>query len=101
MIVVADGDIAKNDAQNNIIGGDRSGLTYGNEDFLMNAIEYLVDKNQIFTLKNKTIAVPILDPALLQEDKSFWKWFNLIVPQLILWTIGTCLLLRRWYKFGR
>ena len=101
MIVVADGDIAKNDTQYNIIGGDRSGFTYGNEDFLMNSIEYLVDKNQIFTLKNKAIKVPILDPALLQENKNFWKWFNLLIPQLVLWLLGGFFLIRRWQKYGR
>ncbi len=89
MIVVADGDIAKNTntKETAIIGGDRSGFLYGNEDFLINSIEFLLDNDQVFLLKNKTLDIQYLDPEKIQNSKSFWKWFNFIIPLLIIWIL--------------
>lgn len=100
MIVIADGDIAKN-TNTTTIGGDQSGTLYGNQDFLMNAIAYLLDDNQIFLLKNKTFDLQFLDPEKLQTSKSFWKWFNTLIPLTILWLIGLVFIKRRLMKYGR
>ncbi len=103
MIVVADGDIAKNfnAEENPIIGGDRSGFIYGNEDFLINSIEYLLDNNKIFLLKNKTYDIQFLDPEKLQNSKSFWKWFNFVIPLMVLWTLCVVVIEIRNNKYSK
>ncbi len=104
MIVVADGDIAKNTIATDglpIIGGDRSGVLYGNEDFLMNSIAYLLDEDHIFLLKNKTLDLQFLDPAKLQISKSFWKWMNIVVPLIILWVIALFFTIKRKIKYSK
>ncbi len=90
MIVVSDGDIAKSESSKGIksIGGDRTGFLYGNEDFLMNSIEYLLDQKRVFKLKNKTLNILYLDPGKIQESKGFWKWYCMLMPMIILWIIG-------------
>ncbi len=106
MIMVSDGDIAKNtptkkSKEKAIIGGDRSGRLYGNKDFLMNSIDYLLDNNHLFLLKNKTFDVQLLDPAKLQVSKSYYKWFNLIVPLALLWLIGVICMYYRYWKYEK
>ncbi len=103
MIVVADGDIAKNFnvEENPIIGGDQSGFIYGNEDFLINSIEYLLDNDEIFLLKNKTYDIQTLDPEKLQNSKSFWKWFNLIIPLVVLWMLCFVIIKIRNNKYSK
>ncbi|MFV0530630.1 MAG: gliding motility-associated ABC transporter substrate-binding protein GldG [Flavobacteriales bacterium] len=98
MIVVADGDIAKS-SDNQIIGGNRSHFIYGNEDFLLNSIEYLLDNDAIFLLKNKTFDIQFLDPEKLQNTKSFWKWFNLTLPLIVLWIVCLIITKTRYVKY--
>lgn len=103
MIVVADGDIAKNSSakETAVIGGDRSGFLYGNEDFLMNSIEYLLDEDHVFLLKNKTFDIQYLDSEKIQSAKSFWKWINCIIPLLIIWSLCFVLLRIRKIKYSK
>ena len=103
MIVVSDGDIAKNKHSNEakIIGGDRSGSLYGNEDFLMNSLEYLLDEKSVFQLKNKTLNISYLDPSKIQESKTFWKWYCMLMPMTILWLIGSVLIGLRFKLYSK
>lgn len=103
LIVVSDGDIAKNAStkEATVIGGDRSGFPYGNEDFLVNSIEYLLDDDRIFLLKNKAFDIQYLDPKKIQETKYFWKWANLFIPLFILWMLCGIILKIRIYKYSK
>lgn len=88
MIVVADGDIARNQ----IIKGKPLPLgydvmndqQYGNEQFLRNALDYLLDDSNLIQLRNRNIETRLLDRQRIDYEKSNWQWFNLLVPAVLI-----------------
>jgi ABC-type uncharacterized transport system involved in gliding motility auxiliary subunit len=53
---------------------------YGNAQFLQNALSYLLDEDQMMTIKNREIAVRLLDRQKIADEKAYWQWFNLLLP---------------------
>ena len=92
MIVIADGDIGKNDflkGKPYDLGVDKwTQQRYGNKDFLLNAIDYLADDNGLIQLRNKTVSLPILDKQKAYREKSFWQFLNIVLPLLLLAVFG-------------
>ncbi|MDR1877024.1 MAG: gliding motility-associated ABC transporter substrate-binding protein GldG [Flavobacteriaceae bacterium] len=84
MIVISDGDVARNQVikgQPLPLGFDYStGVTYGNEEFLLNALNYLLDDSGLMLLRNRTIQMRLLNRQTLMMERSYWQWFNLLVP---------------------
>ncbi|MEO1049971.1 MAG: gliding motility-associated ABC transporter substrate-binding protein GldG [Bacteroidota bacterium] len=104
VIVVGDGDIAKNEVnpQNNRprqLGFDQySQVTYANEDFLLNAMAYLLEDEGIITARTKEIKVRPLDKVKISEEKAYWQFLNLGVPILLILIYG---LLRYYIRKNR
>lgn len=92
MIIVADGDIAKNQllkGEPYDLSKDKwTGETYGNKDFLENAVDYLLDDEGIIELRNKSIQINLLDKQRAFEDKKFWQLVNVIMPLIALVGFG-------------
>jgi ABC-2 type transport system permease protein len=94
IIVCSDGDIPVNDfdkAQNTPLplGFDKyTGNTFANKDFVLNAIDYLLDDNGVITARNKEITLRPLDKAILQNDRQYWQSINLIIPIVLLGLVG-------------
>lgn len=96
MIVIADGDIIKNETRG--VGDEMQFLPLGynpdykylhsNKIFLLNAIDYLVDDDNWYTLRNKEYNTPMLNKAKVRTERSFWQWFNLLIPLGIILLIG-------------
>ncbi|MGG8496928.1 gliding motility-associated ABC transporter substrate-binding protein GldG [Tenacibaculum sp. TC6] len=94
MIVVADGDLAKNQ----ILKGKPYDLSkdkwtgdyYGNKEFLVNAIDYLLDDSGLIKLRNKTIQIHLLDKQKAYAEKRFWQFLNIGLPLAILAIFGLC-----------
>lgn len=92
MIVVADGSIALNSLQGFASGYEPLPLGYdkymkmqfGNDDFMLNAINYLADDGDWMQLRNKKISLRILDKEKIARNGDFWKWFCITVPVLLL-----------------
>lgn len=90
MIVVADGDILKNqisarDGSHFPLGYDRySQKQYGNKNFLLNVADYLTDDSGIIELRNKEIKIRLLDKAKIKSDKLFWQFINIALPLLLI-----------------
>jgi gliding-associated putative ABC transporter substrate-binding component GldG len=66
MIVVADGDVIKNQLDKNGVplelGYDKwTNYMYANKEFLLNCINYLLDDNGLINIRNKEVRVSILD----------------------------------------
>ena len=103
MIVVSDGNVARNDViqgQPVPLGFDYSTQnTYGNEEFLMNAIDYLLDDSGLMSLRNRTVQLRMLDKQSIVMDKSYWQWLNLLTPLVFIWFIGAGLVFWRKKKF--
>ncbi len=92
MIVVADGDVIKNDVVRNIpqeLGFDRwTGKTYGNKEFLLNAVNYLLDDNGLINIRSKEIAIAFLDQQKIATQKTKWQIINLLLPLVFLAFFG-------------
>ena len=90
MIVMADGDILKNQVSSTDgspfpLGYDRySGQQYGNRNFLMNVVDYLTDDSGIIELRNKEVKIRLLDRARIRDEKLKWQTLNLILPFIII-----------------
>lgn len=74
---------------------------YGNKDFFLNAIDYLLDDNSLISIRSKTINLRMLDEDKMSEDKSFWKVINIITPIVLILLLAIVLLLFRKRKYGK
>jgi gliding-associated putative ABC transporter substrate-binding component GldG len=92
MIVISDGDIAKNQ----ILKGQPTDLSrdkwtnqeFGNKDFLMNAVDYLLDDSGLINLRNKTLKINTLDKQKAYKERTYWQFLNVVLPLVILAIFG-------------
>ncbi len=88
MIVVADADIVTN-----VFTQEEGPLPMGynqftqvqhaNKDFLLNCIEYLVNPKGVLEARSKDIALRLLDPKKVEQEKTIWQLVTVVVPVLI------------------
>ncbi len=88
MIVISDGDVIKNQLQQGApleLGFDRyTGNTYGNKEFLLNAVNYLLDDSGLIDIRSKEISIAFIDIEKASEEREKWQVINLAVPLLLL-----------------
>ena len=103
MIIVADGDIGRNKVvkgQPLPLGYDiLTDQMYGNEQFLRNALDYLLDDSNLIELRNRNIEARLLDRQRIAEEKAKWQWLNLLLPLAIIGALGTGFVWLRKKKF--
>jgi ABC-2 type transport system permease protein len=106
-IVVADGDIIRNDVLANgnafPLGYDRftKQLLYGNLDFVRNCILYLAqDANNIMLLRSKVITLRLLDRARVVKERHRWILINVLLPFAALAGGGIAFLYRRKRRYA-
>ncbi|WP_027377426.1 gliding motility-associated ABC transporter substrate-binding protein GldG [Kaistella palustris] len=104
MIVIADGDVGRNQIYKGKalpLGEDLlTKQAYGNEQFLRNALDYLLDDSNLMELRNRNIAARLLDRQRIDEEKSNWQWINLLLPLAIVALAGGLFYLWRKRKFS-
>ena len=92
MIVIADGDIGKNQTlkeQPFDLNKDKwTGQQFGNKDFLLNAVDYLLDDTGIIHLRNKTLQINLLDKQKTSKKRLFWQFLNVVLPLIVLFVFG-------------
>jgi gliding-associated putative ABC transporter substrate-binding component GldG len=92
MIVISDGDLIKNQINNNSpleLGYDKwTNNFYGNKEFLLNCVNYLLDDTGLINIRSKEIAVAFLNKEKVARDKTFWKSLNIGAPLIFLAVIG-------------
>jgi ABC-2 type transport system permease protein len=88
MLVIADGDVIKNDVLRNQpqdLGFDRSGnQPVGNKEFLLNAINYMLQDDGLVKLRSKEVAIAFLDPERIAPEKTKWQVIAVGLPLVIL-----------------
>lgn len=92
MVVVSDGDIARNQ----ILKGKPYDLAidkwtqqrFGNKDFLLNTIDYLLDDSGLIELRNKSVKINLLNKKKAFKERYFWQFLNIIVPLSLLAFFG-------------
>ncbi|TVZ51011.1 gliding motility-associated ABC transporter substrate-binding protein GldG [Dokdonia sp. Hel_I_53] len=92
-ILISDGDIIANeiDRKGNPLelGFDYYTRTgYGNKEFLLNAVNYLLDDTGLINIRTKEIALPFLDGKKTAQNLSTWKVLTMAVPLTILIIFG-------------
>ena len=105
MVVVADGDVIRNQVQKGVplqLGFDRyTGITYGNKEFLLNTVNYLLDDTGIMSLRTKKITIPFLDIPKVVATRTFWQGLNVLGPLVLLGIFGLVFIIWRKRKYGR
>lgn len=94
MIVVSDGDVIRNEARKSTgqilpLGYDRyTGQTYGNKNFVLNAVDYLVDESGLITVRSKEFKLRLLDRTKVNEEKTKWQLINVLGPIIVILLFG-------------
>lgn len=92
MIVVSDGDLIANQLRAGRpleLGYDKwTNNFYGNKEFLINAMNYLLDDTGLINIRNKQVAIPLLDPEKIAVQKTRWQLLNIGVPVGIILVLG-------------
>ncbi|MCU4175125.1 gliding motility-associated ABC transporter substrate-binding protein GldG [Carboxylicivirga sp. N1Y90] len=109
MMVVADGDIIRNevrfkDSNPRItpLGYDEgSQQIYGNKDFIVNAVNYLCDDDGWMHLRGRHLTLRLLDKAKLSQGTAFWKWLNVGLPILLVIAGSITFIYIRKRRFGK
>ncbi|QJP35594.1 gliding motility-associated ABC transporter substrate-binding protein GldG [Nonlabens sp. Ci31] len=104
IVLIADGDVLKNqvdrgEAQE--LGYDmRTGQLYGNKEFLMNTVNYLLDDTRLIKLRNKDIKIPFLDTKKIIDQKFKWQLINVVLPLLLVAGFGFVFMWLRKRKYA-
>jgi gliding-associated putative ABC transporter substrate-binding component GldG len=94
IIVVADGDLARNDVNPRSGQPQQLGFdpflryTFANTEFLMNAVAYLVQDDGIIEARTKEVKIRPLDKEKARSEKLKWQIINIALPLLILILYG-------------
>ncbi|WP_457610639.1 gliding motility-associated ABC transporter substrate-binding protein GldG [Lutibacter sp.] len=92
MIVISDGDIIANEILKGKpfqLGVNRwTNQRYGNKEFLLNAVNYLLDDNGLINIRSKAIKINFLNKQKAFEETRKWQLINILFPLLILTVFG-------------
>jgi len=61
---------------------------YANGEFVMNAIEWLVDNSGIMESRSKDYTLRLLDKKKLEESKNKWPFINIVLPIILVILFG-------------
>jgi ABC-2 type transport system permease protein len=110
MIVVADGDIIRNEVRLKYSGSPQifplgydelNNQTYGNKQFIINAVNYLADDKGWMALRGRNYELRLLNKDVLSQDITFWKGLNIAVPLVVLLLVGVIIYYWRKRRYGR
>jgi ABC-2 type transport system permease protein len=106
MLVVGDGDIARNDFDVSRgaalpLGYDRVvKYKFANKDFLLNSIEYMLDDKGIIEARGKEIKLRLMDSERAKADATFFRAVNILLPLGLVGLFGAFFLWRRRKKYA-
>ncbi|MBK7130712.1 MAG: gliding motility-associated ABC transporter substrate-binding protein GldG [Crocinitomicaceae bacterium] len=120
MLVVADGDIIRNEVDSMLKDGqmryypiplktdvygvmNQNGTPkyiYGNKEFVLNSVDYMLDDFSLIDVRTKTITLRMLDTARIIEEKEFWRMLNILLPLMLISLVGAGQFLIRKKRFA-
>lgn len=96
MIVVADADIIRNEVSR--AGGQETplrlgvdkytGQVFGNKDFIVNCVNWLVDDSGIMELRSRELKMRLLNQSKVRNEKTAWQVINTVCPLVLLLLAG-------------
>jgi ABC-2 type transport system permease protein len=109
MIVVADGDIIKNQVR--IVNGQQipyplgfdryTRQSFGNKDFILNAVNFLCDDSGLMSVRSRELKIRLLDKTKTDKYKFTLQIINTTSPLLFIIIIGITLNIIRRKKFSK
>lgn len=95
MLVVSDGDVAKNRVNRSRgqvypLGYDRYAgrKLYGNREFLVNALNYMLGDDSLIKIRSRNVRLRQLDAERVSSERPLWQAVNIVVPVLLILIIG-------------
>lgn len=103
MLVIGDGDLIRNhifykEGQPYPVGLEYEPLVmnsgyaqkiYGNTDFFLNAVDYLLGEDQLIELRAREKVFRPIDESKIEDGKkAFWQFINIVLPIVILLVLG-------------
>jgi len=106
MIVISDGDIAKNQFDNSgqplELGYDKwTEEFYENKDFMMNCVNYLLDDNGLINIRSKDVQLPMLNTQKVYENYFTAQLITVGLPLAVLAVFGVLFTWLRKRKYSR
>lgn len=106
MIFISDGDVIKNqldkDGYPMELGFDKfTNNLFGNKEFLMNCVNYLLDDNGLINIRSKDVDLPLLDKEKVYENYTFAQFITIGLPLLLLALFGFLFTYLRKRKYGK
>ena len=107
MIVVADGDIIRNqiDIKRKMplpLGFDQyTENTYANKEFIENCISYLVDGEGLIDIRSRELKIRLLDTTKIAKERTMWQLVNTVVPIALIIALGFVMAVVRKRKYNK
>lgn len=111
-LVVADGDVIRN--QLNLLNPDMpkgtplplgfdqfTGAQYGNKDFMLNAVDYLLDDSGLIAIRSRELKIRLLDNTRIKNNKLIWQLVNTALPIALIVLLGLVYTLIRKRRYAR
>jgi len=109
MIFISDGGLITNKV--NYTGGkyipqklgfdNISNITFGNKEFLVNAVHYLCDDSGLMNLRSRTMQMRLLDKVKLREHRLYWQLVNVVLPVFFILFGGLIFWWLRWRRYSK
>ncbi|MBL7951567.1 MAG: gliding motility-associated ABC transporter substrate-binding protein GldG [Flavobacteriales bacterium] len=94
-LVVSDGDVIGNrvDPVKGMfytLGFDRyaNAKIYGNREFIVNAVNHLLNDKSLISIRSREITLRQLDPDRIVQDRPWWQIVNTVVPVILAVLVG-------------
>ena len=107
MIVVADGDLIRNQIDVRTrkpltLGFDQyTGITYTNKEFIENAVSYLVDGEGLIDIRSRELKIRLLDMTKVNKQRALWQVVNTVVPIALIIVLGLVMAMIRKAKYSK
>ncbi len=94
MIIIADGDVVKNQFHYSQgyplpLGFDQyTKQTFGNKDLALNAINFLCDDSGLISVRSRELKLRMLDTSKVAKQRFFWQLLNILLPILLISGFG-------------
>ncbi len=97
MVVVGDGDLARNRTRQGPegwqplpLGFDRYAgrVIYDNKDFLLNTVNYLLDDEALISVRSRAIELRALNAERVRTERNAWQLIAVALPMALVATLG-------------
>ncbi len=106
MLVCSDGDLIVNDISPKTgnplpLGFDKTTQhVFGNKEFVLNAIDYMIDENGVIQARGKEVKLRPLDKLRTRDERTKWQTINIALPLVVVILFGFILYMLRKRKFA-